>query len=459
MARSFDAIVVGAGQSGCPLALRLARAGRRVALIERSHIGGTCVNDGCTPTKAMVASARVAYQARRAGQFGIRISGPVSVDLKAVKARKDAIVQSSVDSLTRSLTTTDNLTLIWGEASFVAPREMVVEDEIVSAPQIFLNTGARAAIPDWPGLVDVPYLTNTSILELESVPEHLVIVGGSYIGLEFGQMFRRFGARVTVIEQGDRLVAREDEDVSQAIHEIVAGEGVEIICGARNFSVTGHADAIAFSLEHGEKPLRLDGSHLLIGVGRRPNVEALNPGAAGLDLDARGYIQVDDELRTSVEGIWALGDVNGRGAFTHTSYNDYEIVVANVLEGGRRRVSDRIPAYNLYIDPPLGRCGQTEAQVKASGRKALVGRMPMTAVARAREKGETQGFMKVIVDAESERILGGAFLCTGGDEIVHSILDVMAAAAPYSVIRDTVHIHPTVSELVPTLLQDLHPLA
>jgi pyruvate/2-oxoglutarate dehydrogenase complex dihydrolipoamide dehydrogenase (E3) component len=459
MSRQFDAIIVGAGQSGPPLAVRLAQAGRKVALVERQHLGGTCVNDGCTPTKAMVASARVAHQIRRAAEYGIGVAGPVSIDMRAVKARKDAIVQASVDSLTKWLTGTDNLTLIWGSASFVGPHELVVGDEKLVAGQIFLDTGARAVVPDWPGLADIPYLTNTTILELEDVPRHLVIVGGGAVGLEFGQMFRRFGSRVTIIEHAPRLAAREDEDVSQAIHDIMNAEGIDLIYNARDFSVAGHADGLMLTMTVPGGIQRVSGSHLLLAMGRRPNVDDLNPGAAGLRLDSRGHIEVDDQLRTEVEGIWALGEVNGHGAFTHTSYNDFEIVAANLLDNDPRRVSDRILAYNLYIDPPLGRCGMTEAQVRQRGRPALIGKIPMTRVSRAKEKGETTGFMKVLVDAESKLILGAAFLCTGGDEIVHSVLDIMAARAPYTVIQRTVHIHPTVSELIPTMLGDLKPLS
>lgn len=458
MKRHFDAIVVGAGQSGPPLAGRLANAGRKVALVERKHIGGTCVNDGCTPTKAMVASARVAHQVRRAAEYGIIAPGPVRIDMKAIKTRRDRIVQASVDSLTSWLTGLDNLTLIWGEASFIGPHQLMVGDDLLTAEQIFLDTGGRAIVPDWPGLADVPYLTNTTILDLEEVPEHLVVLGGSYIGLEFGQMFRRFGARVTIIEQGDRLIAREDEDVSAAIHDIMIDEGIEIIYSARDFSIAGRADGFTLSMTTQGGPFAVSGSHMLLAIGRRPNVDDLNPGAAGLQLDARGHIVVDDELRTNVPGVWAMGDVNGRGAFTHTSYNDYEIVAANMFDSDPRRVSDRITAYNLYIDPPLGRCGMSEAQARQSSRKVLVGRMDMTRVARAKEKGETKGFMKVLVDAESELILGASFLCTGGDEIVHSVLDVMAAKAPYPVVQRTVHIHPTVSELIPTMLGALEPL-
>jgi pyruvate/2-oxoglutarate dehydrogenase complex dihydrolipoamide dehydrogenase (E3) component len=459
VSRQFDAIVVGAGQSGPPLAVRLAEAGRKVALIEREHIGGTCVNDGCTPTKAMVASARLAHQVRRAGEFGIGIAGPVAIDMRTIKARKDAIVRTSVENLTKWLTGTDNLTLIWGNASFVGPHELMVGDEKLSAGQIFIDTGARAVVPDWPGLAEVPYLTNTTILGLEEVPRHLAIVGGSAVGLEFGQMFRRFGARVTIIEHAPRLASREDEDVSQAIHDIMNAEGIDLIYNAQDIGVSGQADALTLTMSVPGGTEAVTASHLLLAMGRRPNTDDLNPGAAGLRLDARGHIVVDDQLRTNVEGIWALGEVNGHGAFTHTSYNDYEIVAANLLDGGSRRLSDRIPAYNLYIDPPLGRCGMTEAQVRERGRPALVGKMPMTRVARAKEKGETTGFMKVLVDAETELILGAAFLCTGGDEIVHSVLDIMAAGVPYASIRRAVHIHPTVSELIPTMLGELEPLS
>jgi pyruvate/2-oxoglutarate dehydrogenase complex dihydrolipoamide dehydrogenase (E3) component len=459
MPQNFDAIIIGSGQAGPSLAVRLAEAGWKTALVERLHLGGTCVNDGCTPTKALVASARVAHLARHAEEWGVRRSGAVSVDMKAVKARKDRIVQASLDGLGRWLGGTKNLELIWGEARFVASHELAVGDTRLTAPKIFINTGGRPSIPDWPGLDRTPYLTNTTMMAVDSLPEHLIIAGGSYIGLEFAQMYRRFGARVSVLEHADRLIAREDPDVSAAIRHMLEAEGVAIHLGIRDIATAPSGAGMAVTAREGGAPLHLEGSHLLLAVGRKPNIEALALDQAGIARDERGFIRVDDALRTNVEGIWALGDVNGRGAFTHTAYNDYEIVAANVLDGDQRRVSDRIPAYALFTDPPLGRVGLTETAVRAAGRPALIGIMPMTRVARARERGETTGFMKVLVDAETKLILGAALLCIEGDEIVHVLLDIMAARAPYTVIRRSVHIHPTVSELIPTLLGQLQPLA
>ncbi|WP_280150935.1 FAD-containing oxidoreductase [Piscinibacter sp. XHJ-5] len=461
MSTPFDAIVIGSGQAGPSLAVRLADAGMKTLLIEREHLGGTCVNDGCIPTKTLVASARAAHVARRAGDYGVRITGPVTVDMKAVKARKDAVVQQSLDGLARWLEGTANLTLAWGHARFVGPHAVRVGDDVYEAPKVFINTGGRAVVPDWPGIADIDYLTNTSMMGLDVLPEHLLVAGGSYIGLEFAQMFRRFGSRVTVVEYADRLIAREDPEVSREVQAILAREGVEFLLGARDFRLArgSSGNGVTLSLSAGGRAHELAGTHLLFAVGRRANTDDLGLDRAGIATDARGFITVDDQLRTNVEGVWALGDANGRGAFTHTSYNDHEIVVANLLDNDARRISDRIPAYALFTDPPLGRVGMTEAEVRASGRPARVGVMPMTRVGRAKERGETQGFMKVLVDAETDRILGAALLCIEGDEIVHSLLGVMAAGAPYTVVRRAMHIHPTVSELIPTLLGDLKPLA
>jgi len=457
MSRPFDAIVIGAGQSGPSLAVRLAQSGQRVALIEREHLGGTCVNDGCIPTKTLVASARVAYLARRAADFGVQVGG-VSVDMKAVKARKDAVVGQSIDSLTSWLEWTPNLTLFRGEGSFTADHEVTVNGEALTAPKIFINTGGRPVIPDWPGLTDVPYLTNTSMMGLDVLPGHLIIAGGSYIGLEFAQMYRRFGSRVTVLEYGDRLIGREDPDVSEAVQTILEGEGVEVRLGVRDFAVAGKADDIRLTATINGAAISIDGSHLLLAVGRKPNVEALKLEAMGITLDKRGYIDVDDSLQTSVAGIWAIGDVNGRGAFTHTSYNDYEIVAGDLLDGDCRGVSDRIQAYALYIDPPLARIGMNESEARKSGLRVLKGYLPMARVGRARERGEADGFMQVLIDAETKLILGATLLGIEADEVVHCLLDVMYAKAPYTVIQRAVHIHPTVSELVPTMLGDLKPL-
>ncbi|WP_349268579.1 pyridine nucleotide-disulfide oxidoreductase [Mycolicibacterium parafortuitum] len=453
--QKFDAIIIGAGQAGPPLAARLTEAGQTVAVIERKLVGGTCVNAGCIPTKTLVASAHAAHLARRGADFGIR-TGPVTVDMAAVKARKDRISGGDREGLEAWLENMKGATLIRGHARFESPHTVRVDDRLLEADRIFLNVGGRAVAPGIPGLGDVDYLTNVGILDLDVVPEHLVIVGGSYIALEFAQMYRRFGAEVTVVEKGPRLTAREDEDVSAAIKDILENEGITVVLGADAISVARHEHGVAVTPRDGAPPVV--GSHLLVAVGRIPNTDDLGLEAAGVETDKRGYVVVDDQLRTTVDHIWAMGDCNGRGAFTHTSYNDFEIVAANLLDDDPRRVSDRVTTYALYIDPPLGRAGMTADEVRRSGRKALVGKRPMTRVGRAVEKGEPQGFMKVVVDAETEQILGASILGVGGDEVVHLILDVMTAKLPYTAISRTMHIHPTVAELVPTLLQDLRPL-
>ncbi|HMC59599.1 MAG TPA: FAD-containing oxidoreductase [Candidatus Solibacter sp.] len=458
MATTFDAIVIGTGQAGPFLAARLAQAGMKVAVIERKLFGGTCVNTGCIPTKTMVASAYAAHLARRAAEFGVSVGGGVSVDMKRVKARKDGISGQSrtgVESLLRAL---PNGTVYQGSARFESAHEVSVGPERLAAERIFINVGGRASIPAMPGLAEVPYLTNSSMMEVDFLPPHLVVVGGSYIGLEFAQMFRRFGSEVTVVTSGSRLIGREDEDVSAAVHTILEREGIRIRLNAKCIGLSRRGDGIGAGLECSGGPPEVAGSHLLLAVGRRPNTDDLGLECAGVVRDKQGYIVVDDQLRTNVPGIWALGDCNGKGGFTHTSYNDFEIVAANLLDSGSRLVSDRIPAHALYIDPPLGRAGLTEAEVRLSGRAALMATRPMTRVGRAVEKGETQGFMKVLVDAETRLIIGAAILGMSGDEVIHSILDVMYAKAPYTVIQRAMHIHPTVSELVPTLLGDLKPL-
>ena len=457
MSKAFDAIVIGAGQSGPFLAVKLAEAGWKVALIERQHLGGTCVNDGCTPTKTLVASAKVARMARRAADYGIRV-GPVAVDMKAVKARKDAVVGASVASLTSWIEQTANLTLIRGAAAFVGDKTIEVGGERMTAPKIFLNVGARAVMPDWPGLATVGALDNTSILALDVLPEHLIVAGGSYVGLEFAQMFRRFGARVTIVEYAERLIAREDEDVSELARRLLEAEGIEVVVGARDFSVAKHGDGVALGLTVGGAKRTIAGSHLLMAIGRRPNTDTLGLDRAGVRTDARGFIPVDDDLRTNVDGVWALGDVNGRGAFTSTSYNDYEIVHANLLGGGGRKISDRIPAYALFIDPPLARVGLNKTQARASGKSILRGFYPMARVARAKERGETEGFMEVLVDAATQRILGATLFGLEADEVVHSLIAVMSADTPYTVFERAVPVHPTVSELLPTLFGTLKPL-
>jgi pyruvate/2-oxoglutarate dehydrogenase complex dihydrolipoamide dehydrogenase (E3) component len=454
-AKRFDAIIIGAGQAGPPLAGRLTEAGQTVAVIERKLVGGTCVNSGCIPTKTLVASAHAAQTARRGAEYGIG-TGDVSVDMPKVKARKDKVMLGDREGVESWLEGMDNCTLIRGHARFVDPHTIRVGDRVLRGDRIFLNVGGRAVVPDMPGLADIEYMTNVGILELDTVPEHLVIIGGSYIALEFAQMYRRFGAPVTVIEKGSRLTAREDEDVSAAIKDILENEGIVVELDATAVSFRKTDNGFEVTPRDGAEPIA--GTHLLMAIGRRPNTDDLDLEKAGVDTDDRGNIVVDDQCRTNVEHIWAMGDCNGRGAFTHTSYNDFEIVAANLLDNDPRRISDRVPAYALYIDPPLGRAGLTVDQVRRSGRKALVGKRPMTRVGRAVEKGETQGFMKVVVDADTSEILGAAILGVGGDEVVHSLLDVMSAKDPYTAISRTMHIHPTVSELVPTMLQEMKPL-
>jgi len=457
MNKLFDAIIIGTGQAGPALAGRLTAAGMTVAIVERHLFGGTCVNTGCTPTKTLIASAEVAHQARRAAEFGVRLQGEVSVDMPSVKKRKDAVVAASRDGLEGWLRGMEHCTVFNGHARFVSPREVRIDETVIGAGRIFINVGGRAAVPPLPGIDTVPYLTNTSILELESIPRHLIVVGGSYIGLEFAQMYRRFGSAVTVIEKGPRLISREDADVSTEIESILAAEGIEVRTAAECMSFEKRGGEIIAGVECAAGAPEVTGSHILLAVGRRPNTDDLGLDRAGVATDAHGYITVDERLQTSTPGIWALGDCNGRGAFTHTAYNDFEIVAANLLDGDHRKVSDRIPCYALYIDPPLGRVGLTETQARQSGRQIRIGSRPMTRVGRAVEKGESKGFMKVVVDGDSKEILGAAILGVGGDEAVHALIDTMSAKAPFTTLRNTVHIHPTVAELIPTILGELRP--
>lgn len=457
MSRSFDAIIVGAGQAGPPLAARLTAAGMQVALVERHLFGGTCVNTGCMPTKALVASAYAAHLARRGADFGVMLDAPPRIDMQRVAARAGTVSSNARGNIEKWLSGMTGLAVLPGHARFETKDRLRVGEETIRAPRIFLNVGGRAAIPDMPGIAEVPYLTNSSIVGLDRLPEHLIVIGGSYIGLEFAQMYRRFGARVTVVEKGPRLVAREDEEVSAAIRQILEGEGIEIRTGAECISFARHGDGVAVSVDCTAGPPQIVGSDVLIAVGRRPNTDDLGLDKAGIATDERGYIEVDDSLATNIPGIWALGDCNGRGAFTHTAYNDYEIVAANLLDGGDRKLSHRIPGYALYTDPPLGRVGMTLAQARKSGRKLLVGKRPMSRVGRAIEKGETQGFMSVVADAQTRRILGAAILGTGGDEAIHGILDLMNADQPYDTLLRAVPIHPTVSELLPTMVGEMKP--
>ena len=456
--RNHDAIVIGTGQSGPALARRLVAAGQDVAIIERKLFGGTCVNTGCTPTKTLVASAYAAFLARRASDYGVTIGGPVGVDMKAVKARKDAIAGASRLGVERSLKTLEGCTVYEGHARFIAEKKVAVNGSELAADRIFINVGARAAIPPIAGLEHVPYLTNSSMMDIDFLPAHLIILGGSYVGLEFAQVYRRFGSEVTVIELAPRLIAREDADVSQAVADFLKEEGIDVRVGSKVVGVEKEGNAIAVKVESAGTVSQVVGTHVLVAIGRRPNTDDLGLDKADIATDARGYIQVDDQLRTSAAGIWAMGDCNGRGAFTHTSWNDFEIVAANLLDNGQRRVSDRITAYALYTDPPLGRAGMTEAEVRKTGKPALISTMAMEDVSRAYEKGETKGFMKILVDRDSKQILGASLLGLAGDEVIHCILDLMYAKAPYTVMQRAMHIHPTVSEFIPTMLGELRPL-
>lgn len=451
MSALYDSIVIGTGQAGPSLAARLAKAGRKVAIVERKLFGGTCVNTGCIPTKAMVASAYAAHLARRAAEFGVVVGGSVSVDMKKVWARKDEISGQSRIGVEHWLKHLENCTVYEGHARFESADTVAVGDSRLRAPQIFINVGGRAIVPSIPGLEEAGYLTNSSMMGVDFLPKHLVILGGSYIGLEFGQMFRRFGSEVTILDRGTRLIEREDEDISAAVKEILEGEGIAVHVNAECRSARRRGEEVVVTVGADE----IVGSHVLVAIGRRPNTDDLGLDKAGVETDRHGYVVVDDQLRSNVPGIWALGDCNGKGAFTHTSYNDFEIAAANVLDGDERRVSDRIMAYALYTDPPLGRAGMTVAEARKSGRPLMVATRPMTKVGRAVEKGESQGFMKIVVDAETKAILGAAILGVGGDEAIHSILDVMYAKAPYTLIQRAMHIHPTVSELIPTMLGDL----
>jgi len=458
MSTTFDALIIGTGQAGPFLAVRLSAAGMKVAVVEENKFGGTCVNDGCTPTKAMIASAHVAHMARRASEYGVLLEGTPRIDMQGVKARKDEIVRSSSESVERSVEGLRDGRLYRGHARFTGPDTVQVNGEALCAEKIFLDVGGRPRIPPMPGLDTVPYLTNVTMMDLDFVPEHLLVVGGSYLGLEFAQMMRRFGSRVTVVEMQPRLVAREDEDVSLAIQEFLRDEGISLRLDAQCLSARQEANGLSVELGCKDGPPREYGTHLLLGVGRVPNTDDLGLDAAGIHVDKHGYIEVDESLRTSNPHVWALGDCNGKGAFTHTAYNDYEIVADNLLANAGRKYTDRVPVYALYTDPPLGRVGMSEADIRKHGISALVGKRPMTRVARAVEKGETRGFLKIHVERDSKRILGAALLGTGADEAVHSLIDAVYGQIPYTGFQRHVRIHPNVSELLPTVLEELTPL-
>lgn len=454
--KKYNSIIIGAGQTGPSLSAQLAAQGEKVAIVERKLFGGTCVNNGCTPTKTLIASARAAHIARRGAYFGVMINGPVLVDMKKVKERKDQVVRQSSTGVENWLKNTPNLDVYEAHARFEDAKTLQVGDERITGEKIFINVGGRARVLD--DVKEARYFTNSTIMDVDFVPEHLVIVGGSYIGLEFGQMYRRFGSEVTVIEMGDRVVSREDEDVSEAIREILENEGINLRLKAECIKATQHGDEVEVDVICKEGPPKVRGSHLLVAVGREPNTHDLGLNKAGVDMDERGFIIVDDHLKTNVPGIWALGDCNGKGAFTHTAYNDFEIVLDHLYGSGKRKVSDRIPCYALYTDPPLARIGMSEGEARGSGKNVLIGSRTMKRVSRAREKGEDQGFMKVLVDAGTQQILGATILGIEGDEIIHSLLDIMYARAPYTIIQNAVHVHPTVSELIPTMLGELQSL-
>ena len=457
MAQNFDAIVIGAGQAGPPLTSRLTASGLKVAMIERGKFGGTCVNTGCMPTKTLVASAYAAHLARRGGDFGVMLDGPVRIDMQRVRQRAATVSHNASNNVERWLRGMNGCTVFQGSARFEGPKDIRVGTELICAPRIFINVGGRAVVPDMPGVKEISYLTNTSMIELDRVPGHLVVIGGSYIGLEFAQMYRRFGAKVTVVEKAPRLISREDPDVSQAVRDFLEKEGIAIRASAECITFAKGNPGVRVGVDCTEGEPEIIGSDVLLAMGRRPNTDDLGLDRAGVEIDSRGFIVVDDGLQTNVPGIWALGDCNGRGAFTHTAYNDYEIVAANLLDGDKRRVSDRVPGYALFVDPPLGRVGMTEAQVRARGKPYLVATRPMTRVGRAVEKDETYGFMKILADPTTKQILGASILGTGGDEAIHGILDAINAKIPYDQLRWAVPIHPTVSELIPTVLGDLRP--
>jgi pyruvate/2-oxoglutarate dehydrogenase complex dihydrolipoamide dehydrogenase (E3) component len=446
----FDAVVIGAGQAGTPLSQALANAGMRTALIEREHVGGTCVNEGCTPTKTMVASARVAYLARRGADYGVHI-GTLAMDLAKVRERKRGIVNSFRNGSQSRIEKTKNLELIFAEASFVDARTLRLRgkdgsERLISAGQTFINAGCRPSVPRLAGVGAVPFLNSTTIMELAEVPQHLLILGGGYIGLEFGQMFRRFGSRVTIVQSGAQLLAREDADVAEAVLAVLREDGVEVILNARAVKAEQDGSEIHLSVESQGVSSVVSGSHLLAAAGRVPNTDLLHPSAAGVQLDSHGFIVANDRLETSVSGIFALGDIKGGPAFTHISYDDFRIIRANIIEKGNASAKDRLVPYTVFIDPQLGRVGLTESEARSSGRRIRVAKMPMSYVARALELDETRGFMKVIVDTESSQILGAAVLGIEGGEVMSQLQLAMMGKLPYTVLKDAVFAHPTLAE-------------
>ncbi|MFV8271149.1 mercuric reductase [Flavobacterium sp. GT2N3] len=448
--KEFDFIIIGSGQAGVPLAFSLSKKGT-VALIEKSFIGGTCVNTGCVPTKAYVASARRIWDSLHGEEMGIEIPAGAKANLEKIKARKEILVNTSREGIEKSIAENDKITLFRGEAYFISNYQIEVDDCKINAKQIFINVGARAIIPK--EYLKVDYLTNVDILQLTKLPEHLIIIGGSYIGLEFGQMFKRFGSKVTIIESGDRLISKEDENVSKAIAEILQEEQITIECNAKELSVSQNDKLISVKINGTNK--EISGTHILLAIGRLPNTDTLHVKNTSIICDEKGYITVDNYCKTNVEGIFAIGDCNGKGAFTHTSYNDFQIVEDYVLGAKKRKISDRIITYGLFIDPPLGRVGMTKKEAKEKGFSVLIGHRSMDKVGRAKEKGETKGFMEAVIDAETNQFLGACVLGVGGDEIISGITNLMYAEQPYTVLRDAIHLHPTVSELIPTMLENL----
>jgi pyruvate/2-oxoglutarate dehydrogenase complex dihydrolipoamide dehydrogenase (E3) component len=453
----YDAIVIGSGQAGNPLADDLVDHGWTVALIEKGHLGGTCINTGCTPTKTMIACAQVAHYARNAARWGVR-TGEVGVDLRRIVERKDEIVQRFRDGKQSAVDSRERLRLYRGPARFLEPHRVAVAEQELEAPRIFVNTGTRPGIPSIQGLESVAYLTNESLMELTDVPDHLVVIGGGYIGLEFGQMFRRFGSRVTIVHRGDALLAREDADVVEELQKALEAEGLQFHLKARPTRATARAGKIEVTVESGGGVQQVTGSHLLLATGRRPNTDDLGLENAGVKVDARGFIQVNDKLETNVPGIWALGDVKGGPAFTHISYNDYQIVFGNLMEGKDLSIRDRIVPYSVFTDPQLGRVGMTEREARETGRRLKIGKIPMAWVARAIERDETAGLMKLVVEAESDRILGAAILGTEGGELVQILGALMLARAPYTLLKGAIYIHPTLAEGFYALMDDVKPV-
>ena len=448
--QQYDAIIIGSGQGGNPLAIALAGAGMRTALIERKHVGGTCINEGCTPTKTMVASGRVAYLARRAADYGVR-TGSISVDMVKVRQRKRDIVDSFRNGSQTRIEKTANLELIFGEASFSGPRTVAVRlqeggQRIFSAKRIFINAGTRASRPDLEGLDTVPFLDNVSIMELGVVPDHLLILGGGYIGLEFGQLFRRFGSQVTIIQSGSQLLTREDPDVAEEVTNILRQDGVEVMLNTKATHVGAVDKGIRLEVQSHDKLSTLTGSHLLVATGRVPNSDSLNVAVAGIETDAHGFINVNERLETTAEGVYALGDIKGGPAFTHISYDDFRIIRSNLLEKKSASTKNRQVPYTVFIDPQLGRVGLTETEARAEGRNIRVAKLPMTHVARALEVDEARGFMKAIVDADTNQILGAAILGLEGGEIMSAVEIAMMGKLPYTALRDGTFAHPTLTE-------------